>query len=265
MSALIGRLERSGPLDGTFWDECDRVLGDSTEWLRDVIDDPEARRSLVEAIASKQESQAAERDRLEVEDEAPARQHARILALIDPSDEALRLAKYEATHESTLHRSLKALDRRPRTGRLSEPHFEPEIVPVPVEYEPNSAPVTAQYEPNSTQRSDLRIVTMPVPRISRKQPRLDRWKFPAMVIVCLLTGLLVGSLRSGGNRRNSLVGQFLERIPGASDAAVDAHRVPDPTVDPAPGEVGSSAPVTGSRTRDVGPARPARGGSGTAR
>ncbi|HWE38615.1 MAG TPA: hypothetical protein VG406_18745 [Isosphaeraceae bacterium] len=261
LDALAARLAGPGTLDDPFWADCHHILGASSTWPRDIIDDPEARQSLVDAIAAERTALAAERDRLEVEVEAPARQHARTLALFDPSDEAMRLAKYESLHESTLHRSLKAVDRGSRAKRLPEAEIEPEIAPALVENEPNSAPVAAQNEPNSAPVVGLRVVPRPSPRPIRNEPkRLVRW-FAAWLLLGMLAGLFLRPSGAGDDRPNSLLGRVfgpfvgaVERPqPAATGAAASGSRPavakPSDAGKPTPVAV-SSAFLTGSVARE---------------
>ncbi|HWE38543.1 MAG TPA: hypothetical protein VG406_18375 [Isosphaeraceae bacterium] len=253
---LDGRLAGPGTLDEASRGLCRDLLDESVSWLRELTDDPEARGTLRQAIATARESLVAERDRLEVEDEAPARQHARTLALFDPSDEALRLARYEATNEATLHRSLKALDRRPKTSRLPKPHFEPEIQPAPVENEPNSAPTAVENEPNSSPGVGLRVVPRPRPRPVRNEPKARRLGFVGVFLLCLLAGLALGSFGEGQNRPNTL----LDRIFSLFAGVVERPRLEGPARRTRPttrwAAQRTPATVFADATRPVEPAGP---------
>jgi hypothetical protein len=210
LDALAAQLEESGPVDGALWGDGLLLVGESVAWLREFADDPEARRTVLVALGFEREKLATARDRLEAEVEGPARQHARTLALFDPSDEAMRLAKYESIHESTLHRSLKAVERRARPSRLPIAEDEPEEAPAPVENEPNPAPVAVENEPNP---AVLRVVPRPV----RDEPKRRRRRFATWMLLGLLAGLLLGSPGEGQARPNTLLGRVFGLVARAAE------------------------------------------------
>jgi hypothetical protein len=225
LDALAAQLEGHGPVDGALWSDGLLIVGETVAWLRDLADDSEARGTVLIALGFEREKLAAERDRLEAEVEGPARQHVRTLALFDPSDEAARLAKYESTHESTLHRSLKAVGRRRGVDRPAEPDFEAEGAEARVENEPNLAPVAVENEPNP---AVLRVVPRPI----RNAPKRRRRRFAAMLVLGLLAGLLLGSPGAGNDRPNTL----LDRVFGLFYRAADDAR-PGPS---APADLGAA-------------------------
>jgi hypothetical protein len=228
LDALAGSLQGTDPVDGALWGDGLLLVGESVAWLREFADDPEARRTVLVALGFEREKLAVERDRLEAEVEGPARQHARTLALFDPSDEAARLAKYEAMHESTLHRSLKAVGRRPRVDRLPEPDFEPEDAETLVENEPNFAPAGVENEPNpapaGVENEPNPAVLRVVPRPVRNEPKHRRRQFVARVLLGALAGLLLGLPRDGEGRPNTLLDRAFRLFSGSVERPRPAPR-----------------------------------------